>query len=356
MAIAGVSPKRRILWLLLATLAGAVTASVEFGWGSAAEPVGALEPAHAGTSEQKRWETVAPGRVESSSREIKISPAILAPIAEVLVRINDTVSAGDLLIRLDDDEALARLALAEAQVGDRRRARDDAAQPAAEQVKAADSVAASERAVAAARAVLDRIVAARRASAASGADLANARSGLLDAQERLKQARERLHQLQAAQNAPLASRTETALTVARAEWTIAQKSLERTRIRAPIAGTILQVQAKVGELASPSSEPLAILGDRSSLRVRAELNERDVGKVTIGQRAVVRADAFRGRDFEGRVSAIAPIVGPGRIGSRGAQALRDTEVVEVLVDLTDASLLVVGLRVDVFFRPAKSDK
>lgn len=355
MAIAGISPKRRILWSLLATLAGAAAAGVQFGRSSAAEPIGAFEPARAGTSEQKRWETVAPGRVESSSREIKISSAILAPIAEVLVHINDAVSAGDLLIRLDDDEALARLALAEAQVEDRRRARDDAAQPAAEQVKAADRVAASERAVAAARAVLDRILAARRADAASEADLANARSALLDAQERLKQARERLHQLHAAQNAPLASRTETALAVARAEWTIAQKALERTRIRAPIAGTILQVQAKVGEMASPSSE-LAILGDRSSLRVRAELNEHDVGKVTIGQRAVVRADAFRGRDFEGRVSAIAPIVAPGRIGSRGAQALRDTEVVEVLVDLTDASLLVVGLRVDVFFTPEKSDK
>jgi hypothetical protein len=66
---------------------------------------------------------------------------------------------------------------------------------------------------------------------------------------------------------------------------------------------------------------------------------------------VVRADAFRGHDFEGKVSAIAPIVGPGRIGSRGVQALQDTEVVEVLVDLTDTALLIVGLRVDVFFSP-----
>jgi hypothetical protein len=43
------------------------------------------------------------------------------------------------------------LALAEAQVEDSRRARDDTPQPSAEQVKAADEVAASERAVAAAR-------------------------------------------------------------------------------------------------------------------------------------------------------------------------------------------------------------
>jgi HlyD family secretion protein len=349
MATVGESPKRRILWLLLAVLAAATIGGIGFGQSSLAEPAGGSPPPRPGASEQGRWETAASGRVESSSREIKVSSAILAPIVEVLVRINDTVSAGDLLVRFDDREALARLASAEAQVEDRRRARNDAAQPAPEQVKAADEVAVSERAVAAARPTLDQIVAAKRAGAASEADVANARSALLSAQDRLKQQRERLRKLKTAPDAPLPSRTEAALAVARAEWTVAQEALERTRIRAPIAGTILQVQAKVGEMASPSCEPLAILGDLSTLRIRAEVDERDIGKVRIGQRAVVRADAFRGRDFEGKVSAIAPIVSPGRIGSRGVQALKDTEVMEVLVDLTDATLLVVGLRVDVFF-------
>ena len=276
----------------------------------------------------------------------------MAPISEVLVGINDTVAAGDLLVRLDDREALARLALAEAQVEDARRARDDATQPSAEQVKAADEVFASERAVAAARAALDRLATAKRAGSASEAELANARSALSRAQEKLNQQRARLQKLKSAPYAPLPSRTEAALAVARAQWSIAQEALEKTRIRTPIAGTVLQVQAKTGEIASPSSpEPLVIVGDRSRLRVRAEVDERDIGKVAIGQRAVVRADAFPGRDFEGSVSSISPLVVPSRIGQRGPQKSTDVEVVEVLVDLADAGVLVVGLRVDVFFRP-----
>jgi HlyD family secretion protein len=356
MAIAVRRPKRKILWLLLAVLAGSGAGRVGYAPGSLAESIAATGSARAAPAE-KRWETAAPGRVESSSREIRISSAVLAPIAEVLVGVNDTVAAGDLLVRLDDREALARLALAEAQVEDSRRARDDTAQPSAEQVKAADEVAASERAVAAARVALDRVVAARRAGTASEADVADARSALARAQERLGQQRVRLQKLKAGSDAPLPSRTEAALAVARAQWIIAQEALEKTRIRAPIAGTVLQVQAKIGEIASPSSpERLVVLADLSLLRVRAEVDERDIGKIAIGQRAVVRADAFPGREFEGRVSAIAPIVGLGRIGQRGPQKSNDVEVMEVLIDLADGGLLVIGLRVDVFFRPEKFDR
>ena len=356
MAIAVRTPKRKMLWLLLAMLAGCGVERLGNGPASLFRSIAATVPAHAAPAE-KRWETAAPGRVESSSREIRISAAVLAPIAEVLVGMNDTVMAGDLLVRLDDREALARLALAEAQVEDARRARDDAAQPSAEQVKAGDEVAAAERAAATARSALDRLIAAKRTGTASEADVTNARSALARAQERLEQQRTRLQKLKAAPDAPLPSRTEAALGVARAQWTIAQEAVEKTRIRAPITGTVLQVQAKIGEIASPSSpEPLAVLGNRSHLRVRAEIDERDIGKIAIGQRAVVRADAFPGRDFEGKVSAIAPILGPGRIGQRGPQRSNDVEVMEVLVDLADAGLLVVGLRVDVFFRPEKSDR
>ena len=350
------TPKRKMVWLLFAALSGSGSVWLGYAPVSLIESTVTAGSARAAPAD-KRWESAAPGRVESASREIRISSAVLAPIAEVLVGMNDTVAAGDLLVRLDDREPLARLALAEAQVEDARRARDDATQPSAEQVKAADEVAASERAVAAARFALDRLVAAKRAGTASDADVANARSALSRAQERLEQQRLRLHRLKSAPGNPLPSRTEAALAVARAQWTIAQEALEKTRIRAPIAGTVLQVQAKIGEIASPQSpDPLVVLGDRSLLRVRAEVDERDIGKIAIGQRAVVRADAFPGRDFEGRVAAIATIMGPSRVGQRGPQKNSDVEVMEVLLDLADAGLLVVGLRVDVFFKPDKPDR
>ena len=49
--------------------------------------------------------------------------------------------------------------------------------------------------------------------------------------------------------------------------------------------------------------------------MRAELDEQDVGKIEEGDKVVVRADAFRGREFAGKVAAIAPIVRLGRISS-----------------------------------------
>jgi HlyD family secretion protein len=99
----------------------------------------------------------------------------------------------------------------------------------------------------------------------------------------------------------------------------------------------------------PSSEPpLITLADLSNLRVRAELDERDIGKVQVGQRAVVRAAAFPGRDFEGKVASMAQIVGPGRISTRGARKLSDVDVLDVVVDLAEPGPLVVGMQVDVY--------
>ena len=94
--------------------------------------------------------------------------------------------------------------------------------------------------------------------------------------------------------------SEGQFNVARTELRLAFVELDRLTIRAPIAGTVLVVNAKVGELATPSSpQPLISLGDLSTLRVRAEVDERDVGKIKLGQKVVIRADAFRTACREG---------------------------------------------------------
>ena len=70
-------------------------------------------PPRADAAEEKRWQAVAPGRVEPSSGEIKIAAPVMGVIAEVLVKVNDKVFVGEPLIRLVDNEAQARLATAE---------------------------------------------------------------------------------------------------------------------------------------------------------------------------------------------------------------------------------------------------
>jgi HlyD family secretion protein len=305
----------------------------------------ASSPAPSGAPQQKRWTAVAPGRVEPLSRDIKIAAPVMGRIAEVLVKPNDKVFAGELLVRLDDTEALARLTAAEAQVALRKRVRNDASTPkgSAERRKAEDAVADAERAVVEARAGLDRAAAARRAGRTSQAALDAARVALSLAQDGLRR-------IKAASGTALPSRLEGELNVSRAELTLAEAELEKTRIRAPLAGTVLQVQAKVGELAAPSSEqPLVSLGDLSALRVRAELDEKDLVKIRVGQRVVVRADAFRDREFEGKVASIDQVVGPSRINARGQRKFSDIDVMEVLVDLADPGQLVPGMQADVYF-------
>jgi HlyD family secretion protein len=303
---------------------------------------------------------VAPGRVEPSSGEIKIIAPAMGVIGEVLVKANDKVFAGEPLVRLTDREAIARLASADAQVAMRRRARADEGAPARANARrrAEDAAYDAEKALSEARAALDKAAIDRRAGRIQDADLEAARSALTRAHENLAQKRADLRKVETDTNTPLPTQVEGQLNVARAEWSSADAVVDKLTIRAPIAGTILQVNAKLGELASPSAtQPLMLLGDIAALRVRAELDERDFGEIKVGQSVVVRPAAFRGREIAGTVSFIAPLVEPARSStSRGSRTMTDVDVVEVLVDLAEPGPLAVGMKVDVYFRQDSAAK
>ena len=94
----------------------------------------------------KKWEATAPGRIEPVSEEIRLSTLVPGRIARVLVAPNDKVFAGELLIRFDDEEALVRLAEAQAQVTMRQRVRDDESKKvASDRRRAGDAVVEAER-------------------------------------------------------------------------------------------------------------------------------------------------------------------------------------------------------------------
>jgi HlyD family secretion protein len=234
-----------------------------------------------------------------------------------------------------------------------RRARNDQHSPsrAAGRRQAEDAIAESEQAVVEAWSALDKAAAAKRSEKGSDADIDAARARLTRAQDRLKQQKTDLRRLEIDFGAPLPSQTEGQLNVARAELLGVQAAVEKLMIRAPIASTVLQVNAKTGELATPSAaQPLLLLGDISAMRVRAELDERDLAGIKIGQTVLVRSAAFREREFAGKVLSIAPLVQSSRISSRDQRNLTDVSVAEVVVDLAEPGPLTAGMKVDVYFR------
>jgi HlyD family secretion protein len=301
------------------------------------------------------WAVSAAGRVEPVGGEVRITPQMPGRVAEVLVALNDKVSAGDLLVRLDDEELVGRVnaALAEATVRKRERDNTDAAAGKAQDRRSAeDSVANTERQLVQNRDEFDRLYKARRSGQGTDAEVDKARDAVNKTKERLDQARANLRKALAVDGLPAPTRLEVGLTAARADLAQADAALERTRVRAASPGTILQLNAKAGEIASPSPENvLAIVGDMSSLRVRAEIEERDIGKLRVGQRAIMRSDAFPNKDFEGTVTSLAQALGPSRIGQRGPRKPTDLDVLEVVIDLAGQPPLLPGMRVDVFLKP-----
>jgi HlyD family secretion protein len=321
----------------------------------------AQEPSRAAVPEApKKWEATAPGRVEPASGEIKLSAVAPGQIARVLVTPNDTVFAGELLVRFDDVEALARLLEVQAQAAMRQRARDDEKKKTlSDRARAGDAVGEAERTLAAAQAKLDQAAEAARNAGhqpSEDAALTAARAALASAQDELRRRGETRAAVE--QTAGLPSFPESEVEIARANLSLARIALERTRVRAPIDGRVLQVNARAGEVAAPGQpQPLLVLGNVSSLRVRAELDERDSGKIKVGQDVSVRANAFKDRMFAGKVARIAQFVGPSRINAQPSRGkLNDLDVVEVIIDLTDAGSLLVGMEVDVYFASQAGDR
>lgn len=76
-------------------------------------------------------------------------------------------------------------------------------------------------------------------------------------------------------------------------------------IRAPFSGRIIRREAEPGDLAQPS-HLMFVVADESSLRVTADLDERDIARVEVGQQALVRADAYPDQTFDARVTEITP--------------------------------------------------
>jgi HlyD family secretion protein len=316
------------------------------------QPVSAQGRGDKTADTDQTWAAVAPGVVEPRSGQIKIAAPVIGRVGEVMVKLNDKVTADEPLLRLDDEDAQARVASAQAQVAMREKARNEkSAGKAANRRDAEDAVADAEAAFVDVRNTFDKAVHAKRSGSGSDATVTAARTAWMRAQDNLDRERSQLRKIEGQSGTPLPTQLEGQLNVARAELRVAVAELEKLTIRAPAAaGTVLKVNVKAGELAGPSSpQPLILLGDLSQLRVRAELDEHNAGKIKVGDTVTVRAEAFTGQTFAGKVAAIAPLVQPARLAAPGSRNLTDFNINEVMIDLNEPGPLIAGMNVDVYF-------
>jgi HlyD family secretion protein len=97
--------------------------------------------------------------------------------------------------------------------------------------------------------------------------------------------------------------------VVAAQLAEAQARLGRTRIVAPIAGTVLTRRAEVGQIANPGGDALFRIASGGEIEMRGQLAEQDLAQVKVGDPATVRLTGLP-QAFEGRVRLLGAIIDP----------------------------------------------
>jgi len=297
-----------------------------------------------------------PGRVEPSSEDIKIGSELSGRLKSVNVEEGDEIHRGQVLAELENGDYRAQVESSRANViarqaalrkvmnGARRQERDEA-WSSVNEARAVMADANAElhrrqelfRAGVVSREELDRY--------AREADVAQARYDAAVQQHALvdDHAREEDQSLAGAD-----------VKLAEAQLAETEARYEKTFIRSPIEGTVLRKHHRSGESVSNSStvpDPVLTIGDRKTLRVRVDVDETDVSKVSVGQRAYVTADAFGAHKFWGHVVRVGQQLGPKNVRTDEPTEKVDTKILETLVELDPGSKLPDGLRVDAFIVP-----
>jgi RND family efflux transporter MFP subunit len=259
------------------------------------------------------------GLVETSTENIAVGTPLSDVVREVLVSVGQPVKAGEPLFKLDDRHLRAELAMrqadlrvADGQVEVNAAMLDDATR----HLTFAESL--------------------KNKNAISAEDLARRQSAVATAHARLDAAKAQI---------PAAT----------AQIRFAETQIERSTIRAPIDGEVLQVKIHPGEfaVAGATATPLVLLGRLRPLHLRVDVDEHEAWRVRPEAKATA---SVRGNpDLKAPLAFVRfePFVVPKKSLTGDSTERVDTRVLQVIYRLEDDSLpLFVGQQMDVFIDAA----
>ena len=292
------------------------------------------------------------GKVEAFSGEIGVSSDVTGRIEAILVDEGDLVEKGAELVRLEPLVYKSRVGAAKAAVAQalaREKLMEAGARP--EEIEVARSLLeetkAQERL---ARKNWERTTQLVAAGIVSQRDADAEREEVQALESRVAAAREKLgialrqtrkEELEAAQ---------AELDLRREELSVAEAELEKTVLRAAISGTVIRKNRRVGEaVSSLQVEPVVTIADLTHLRVRAEVDEIDIGKVHPGQKAELEPLAMEGRICHGTVLRVGSAMGRTLVEPNDPNAKKDVRILEVVIEFDEKPDLPLGLRMTVSF-------
>lgn len=232
---------------------------------------------------------------------VQITPQVAGTVRKVLVDDTDIVKRGDVLVSLDDSDF--QLAYDRAQNELIQAIRQNKQQTAvSSQAKA--QVLMRKADLAKAQADLRRRESLADTDAVSGEELSHARAAVVQAQAALKavEAEETSAQAALGKNVPL--RRQPAVQTAVSRIKDAWLNLQRTQIRAPMAGQVAKRNVQVGQRIAPGAQMMAVV-PMHNLWVDANFKEVQLRKMRIGQPVEMTADLYGSRVvYRGKVMGL----------------------------------------------------
>ncbi|HEY5030280.1 MAG TPA: efflux RND transporter periplasmic adaptor subunit [Candidatus Angelobacter sp.] len=254
------------------------------------------------------------GKIEPTNSFEAHAPAP-ATVNKVLVAEGDHVKAGQLLVKLDDAEARSQAARALTQLR--------SAEAALSSIKAGgtqEELLTSRADLTKAQAERDEaqrnlqaIQKLRQNGAASPAEVeaAQNRQKKADADVQLLQAK-----LSGRFSSPEVAKVEASAAEARAAYTAAQEVLRHSNVTALFAGTVYQLPVRSGSYVN-GGDLLVQVANLEKVRVRAFVDEPEIGRLAKGQKVEIKWDATPGRTWDGtltRVPTSVTMVGTRTVG------------------------------------------
>jgi multidrug efflux pump subunit AcrA (membrane-fusion protein) len=292
------------------------------------------------------------GIVEAQSENIAVSVPVPGLVTHLYVKAGDKVKKGDRLFSLDGRDLEAEIALRKSSLAvAQARLQKLLDSPRPEEIPAAQAkVKEAEALLQDAQIQVDLIERVSDKRAIREEDLLRRRLALSASKARLETAKADLTLIRAGAWKPDVDVARAQVAEAERQVSRAQADLDRLVVTAPIAGEILQCKVHLGEYAQagPLPQPLILMGDTSTLNVRADIDEQEVWRLREGAAAMGSPRGTTGVKFPLRFVREEPYIVPKKSLTGDSTERVDTRVMQVLFALAGDARVRPGQQMDVF--------
>ncbi len=287
------------------------------------------------------------GKVEAE-KVFELHPPLSGRCTRIYVREGAQLKSGDPVLALDDSALRSELASARAELATAEtELRNVERGPTAEELNQAEAEIARYRMEAdAARKTLEANERLLQKGAVSKFEVEESRRGLARAEQSLQSAITRRDDIRRRYDTVDRQRAVARVEAAKSRIAFLESSIERSVLRAPASGTLYQFDVRDGAYLEAGAL-VGLLADLTRLRVRAFVDEPEMGRVALGNTVIVHWDARPQESWKGVVAHI-----PAQVVARGTRS-----VAEVLCSISSPQqTLIPNINVDVEIETAQGPK